>query len=165
MMCAMKLQHEVAYPAPPESVYAMFTDPEFREKVAAEQGVVSVEVALTPRDGAGPRLVVDQVQDTSELPAIARKIVGETTEARVVEDWDGPAGARQEITAPGKPTRAEGSIRLVADGDATRFVVDLEITVKVPLIAGKLEKIMAENIVAGLAVEERVANAWLAGER
>ena len=37
--------------------------------------------------------------------------------------------------------------------------------VKVPLIGGKLETLMADNIDAGLSVEHSVGTAWLRGER
>ena len=38
-------------------------------------------------------------------------------------------------------------------------------TVKVPLIAGKLEKMMADNIDAGMTLEHSVGVAWLKGNR
>lgn len=161
----MRLQHEVVNPAPPATVYAMFTDPAFRQRVADAQSVVSIEITTSPGSGEGPLIVLDQEQDTSDLPAVARKIVGETTRAVVTEEWAGVTGATQQIVAPGKPTRAEGEIRLVADGEQTRYVIDLEVSVKVPLVAGKLERIMAENILAGIEVEHEVGLAWLGGER
>ncbi|NHA00166.1 DUF2505 domain-containing protein [Nocardioides sp. W3-2-3] len=112
----------LAYEAGPGEVFAMLADPAFREKVAAEQGVVSIEVSITP-SGAGFTLVSDQVQDTAGLPAIAKKIAGETTRAVVREQWPDAAGtATIEITAPGKPTRATGTVRLVPAGAGTTYV-------------------------------------------
>ncbi|WP_418059748.1 DUF2505 domain-containing protein [Pimelobacter simplex] len=160
----MRYSRELAYDAAPDEVFAMLADPAFREKVAAAQQVVSVAVTATPA-GTGVHLVIDQVQNTAGLPAIAKKIAGDTTQAVVREEWSGPASGTIEITAPGKPTRAAGTVTLVADGASTKHVVDLEVTVKVPLVGGKLEKLMTDNIDAGLTVEHSVGVAWLKGDR
>ena len=58
------------------------------------------------------------------------------------------------IEAPGKPTSISGTIRLEADGAGTKEIVELEIKVKVPLIGGKLEKLMAEKVQSGMDVEQ-----------
>ncbi|TQK70226.1 carbon monoxide dehydrogenase subunit G [Nocardioides sp. SLBN-35] len=164
MMSRMRYSRELAYDAPPEEVFAMLADPAFREKVGAAQDVVSIDVTLTPA-GAGFTLVSDQVQNTAGLPAIAKKIAGDTTQAVVRESWNDATSGTIEITAPGKPTRATGTIRLSAAGGGTSYVQDLDVVVKVPLIAGKLEKLMADNIDAGLTTEHAVGVAWLKGER
>ncbi|ANH38624.1 Polyketide cyclase / dehydrase and lipid transport [Nocardioides dokdonensis FR1436] len=163
----MKFTHTLSYDASPDDVYAMLRDPAFRERVLAAQAVVSSEVTLEPRDGGagGFHLVVEQVQDTAGLPAIARKITGDTTRAVVEEDWAGPSGGTVSITAPGKPTSATGTVALEAAGAGTREVVELDVKVKVPLVGGKLEALMADNIEKGLDIEQTVGIAWLAGER
>lgn len=160
----MKFRRELAYEAGPDEVFAMLADPAFREKVAAEQGVVSIEVSITPT-GAGFTMVSDQVQDTAGLPAIAKKIAGDTTRAVVREEWSDATAGTIEITAPGKPTKAVGTVRLVATGTGATYVQELDVNVKVPLIGGKLETLMADNIDAGLSVEHSVGTAWLRGER
>jgi Protein of unknown function (DUF2505) len=65
------------------------------------------------------------------------------------------------IESPGKPASAKGTIRLEPAGAGTREVVELEIKVKVPLIGGKLERLMAEKVAAGMDVEHGVGVAWL----
>ena len=142
----------------------MLTDPVWREKVGVAQGVVSSDVTVTP-EGDGCRVVVDQVQNTSGLPAIAKKIAGDTTRAVVTEVWTSRTAGTIEILAPGKPTKAVGTVSLESDGETTRHVTDLEVTVKVPLVGGRLEHLMADNIGKGLEVEEAVGVAWLEGDR
>jgi len=163
----MRFQHTTTYDASVEDVFAMLTDTAWREKVGVAQGVVSSTVTVTPEgaDGAGRRVVIDQVQNTAGLPAIAKRIAGDTTRAVVTEVWASPTTGTIEIVAPGKPTKATGTVSLVEDGPTTRHVTDLEVTVKVPVIAGKLEKLMADNIQKGLEIEEAVGAAWLEGER
>lgn len=163
MMCAVKFRHELVYDAPPDDVLAMLADPAFRAKVCEAQGVVSHDIDLTPT-GTGFTLVNDQVQDTAGLPAIAKKIAGDTTRAVIEEQWTGHSGT-VTITAPGKPTSATGTARLEARGAGTAEVVELDIKVKVPVIGGKLEGLMADNITKGLEVEQTVGAAWLGGTR
>lgn len=164
MMSLMKFRRELAYDASPDEVFAMLSDPAFREKVAAAQDVVSVDVTVTPA-GEGFTLVSDQVQRTAGLPAIARKIAGDTTRAIISEEWSDTRTGTIRIEAPGKPTRMSGTIRLSADGSGTTYLQELEVSIKVPVIAGKLEKIMADNIDEGLSVEHSVGIAWLKGDR
>lgn len=165
MMCAMRFTTELTYDADPAEVFAMLADPDFREKVAqAQEEVISVDVQLTP-SGDGFTMRMEQVQDTKDLPAIAKKITGDTTQAVMAEEWASASGGTLEITAPGKPTEATGTITLTADGSGTRESVELDVKVKVPLIGGKLEQLMADKIERGYAVEHRVGTAWLAGER
>ena len=159
----MKFRHELAYSASPAEVFAMLSDPAFREKVCAAQDVVSHDITLTP-SGAGFTMVSEQVQNTAGLPTIAKKIAGETTQVVLTEDWADATGGSLEIVAPGKPTTAVGTIRLVAAGDGTTEVVELDVKVKVPLIGGKLEALMGDNIKTGMDVEHTVGAAWLAGE-
>ena len=164
MMAAMKFRHELTYAATPDEVFTMLSDQAFRQKVCAAQEVISVEITLTPR-GAGFDLVSDQVQNTSGLPTIAKKIAGEKTRAVLTEHWADAAGGTLSIEAPGKPTSARGSIALKATATGTTEVVELEIKVKVPLIGGKLEALMADTIRSGIEIEQTVGAAWLAGER
>jgi len=160
MMCAMEFRTELSYDASPDEVFAMLSDPAFREQVAEAQEVVSVEVRLTPTDD-GFSLVSDQVQNTQGLPAIAKKIAGDTTRALVEEQWGSRTAGTVSITAPGKPTSATGAIRLAPDGDGTVEIVELDIRVKVPLVGSKLEKLMADSIEDGYRVEHTVGRAWL----
>ena len=160
----MRFQHTSTYVGAEADVFAMFTDPEWRKMVGNAQGVVSSDITITP-EGEGCRVVIDQVQNTAGLPAIAKKIAGDTTRAVVTEVWTSPTGGTIEILAPGKPTKAVGTVSLVSDGTTTRHVTDLEVTVKVPLLGGKLEQLMADNIGKGLEVEQAVGVAWLEGDR
>ncbi len=160
MMCAMKFRHELSYDAPPDQVFAMLADPEFRRTSCEAMEVISADVQLD-RDGEGFTLVIDQLQNTKDLPGFARTFAGESTQAIQREVWLGPTGGNLRIESPGKPTSATGTIRLEEAGSGTREVVELEIKVKVPLIGGKLEKLMAEKVAAGMDVEHAVGVAWL----
>ena len=163
MMAAMHFRHEMAYAASPDEVYAMLSDPAFRENVAEAQEVVSAEVAVA-ETAEGFNLTIDQVQRTDGLPSFAKKFAGDTTRAIVVEEWPDRTGGSLRIDAPGKPSSISGTVALVPDGAGTTEVVELEIKVKVPLIGGKLEGLLEDQVRAGLDKEHQVGQAWLKGE-
>lgn len=164
MMTTMHFRHELSYDADPDAVYEMLADPAFRERVSEALDVVSAEVAIDRRD-EGFSLVNDQVQRTDDLPSFAKKFTGEATRAIQTEEWPDRHGGSLQIDAPGKPSSIVGTIALVADGDGTTEVVELDIRVKVPLIGGKLEKLLEESVRHGMDVEHEVGRAWLRGER
>ena len=152
------------YDAPPAEVFAMLADPAFREAACAAQDVISAEVSVE-RHGSGFSLTVDQQQRTDDLPSFARTFAGDSTRAIQREEWADTSGGTLEIEAPGKPSQVRGTISLETDGDGTREVVELELKIKVPLIGGKLEKLLAEKITAGMEAEHTVGVDYLKGQR
>jgi hypothetical protein len=163
MMCAMKFRHELVYDAPPSAVFEMLADPAFREAACAAQDVISAEVTIE-RTGVGFSLVVDQLQKTTDLPGFARAFSGDSTRAIQREKWADTTGGTLAIETPGKPTEVKGTITLRPEGSATREIVELEVKMKVPLVGGKLEKLMAEKIAAGMDLEHGVGTTYLAGK-
>ena len=65
------------------------------------------------------------------------------------EEWSSPAGGTISIETPGKPTSISGTLALAESGGRTTETLDVEVKVKVPLIGGKLEKLMADLVAAG----------------
>lgn len=156
----MKFRHELRYDAAPAQVFEMLADPAFRQAACEAQDVISADVQLE-RDGDGFTLVIDQLQRTDDLPGFARTFAGESTQAIQRETWTSADSGSLEIEAPGKPTKMVGMIRLEPTGAGTTEVVELEIKVKVPLIGGKLEKLMADKVQNGMDLEHQVGRIWL----
>jgi hypothetical protein len=164
MMRGMLLRHEISYDAPLADVYAMLADPAFRQASADAQGVVSADVSITPR-GEGMTVRIDQVQHTAGVPSFARKFAGETTRAIQSEEWGSPTGGTITIETPGKPTSISGTLALAESGGRTTETLEVEVKVKVPLIGGRLEKLMGDLVAAGMDKEHEAGVAWLEGDR
>jgi uncharacterized protein YndB with AHSA1/START domain len=159
----MLLRHEITYDAPLADVFAMLSDPEFRQASATAMGVISADVVITP-NGKGISVRIDQVQPTEGVPGFAKKFAGETTRAVQTEEWDSPTGGTITIDTPGKPTSIKGALSLSESGGRTTETLEVDVKVKVPLIGGKLEKLMAELVTAGMDKEQTAGAAWLAGK-
>jgi hypothetical protein len=162
----MQVTHTAAYAAAPAEVYAMLTDPAFREHAATASGVLEVTVTVTPGSGGhGHVVVLDQVQPTAGLPSFARKFAGETTRAVVTETWDSPASATLTVRTPGRPTDITGAYELVESDGGTLQTFSGEVKVKVPLIKDKLERLMTQIFLDARDKEQAAGAAWLRGER
>ena len=161
----MKFHKEIRFEAPVADVYAMLGDRAFREKVAAAAGASSYDVSVSPNGPDGFASVVETRQSSTDLPGVARKFLGDEYTIRQEETWAEPDEGALDVTIPGTPGMIGGVIALAADGTATVQSVDADIKVKIPLIGGKVEKLIGQVLGNLLKLQGRVGNDWLAGNR
>lgn len=156
-----RLQQKLVYEAPLAEVAAMLADTAFREEVCRNQRATSYDVSI--EGDAGARTVRIQMdQPTDKVPSFAKKIVGESTTIVQTETWTSADRGDIHVSIPGKPGEMRGTATLVETGGVTTETVDLDITVKIPLIAGKIEELLAKLLGSALRAEERTGKAWLA---
>lgn len=160
----MHFHQELEYDASPAEVYAMLSDPAFREAVCEAGDSIRHEVTITP-DGDGMSVSVDQVQPAAGIPSFARKIVGDEIEILQREEWSSATDAALEVSIPHKPGHLKGTITLRESGTGTVETVDAEIKVHIPMLGGKLEKLIADLLGSALRSEHGVGKSWLAGDR
>jgi hypothetical protein len=159
----MKLRHDLTYDATPEDVLAMLTDPGFWDRVAAATGALSSKATVST-EGGSTRVSVDQEQAVQGVPSFAKKFVGESTRAINTFVWQGLSAA-YTVDTPGKPTSMSGTATIAARGAGSTLTYDLDVKASVPLIGGKLEKLVVDLTTEGFEKEQAVGAAWLAGDR
>ena len=159
----MKFSHDMSYDATPEEVAEMLADRTFRERVCEAMDSTRFDVSV---DGAGTgmEVVVDQTQKAAGIPSFAQKFVGDKIQIIQRESWTSDTAADLELEIPGKPGHLKGQIRLAVDGEGTVETVSGDLKVKVPVIGGKLEDLVASLLRKALRTEEKVGRAWLAGK-
>jgi hypothetical protein len=160
----VKFEQELTYDAAPEDVRAMLADPAFREKVCEAMNAIRHDVSIQGA-GAGMSVKVDQTQPASGIPSFARKIVGDQIHIVQTEDWKDDDDASLLVQIPGKPGQLRGSITVAGDGARTTETVAGDIKVNVPLVAGKLERLISDMLGAALRTENKVGRSWLSGRR
>jgi hypothetical protein len=156
----MRLTHTMTYDATLAEVGAMLDDPGYRDEVLAAQGAVRGTVSFE-QEGDTVVVVVDQVQPADGIPGFAKKIVGDEINILQREEWTSAAYADLRVTIPGKPGQMVGSIELVEQDGATTYTIDAEVTVDIPLVGGKLEKLIGDLLRKALGAEEEVARDYL----
>lgn len=164
MMSAMMIHHQLKYDASPDEVYAMLSDPAFRNRVCGAMDVVSCDISID-KDDEGMSVRIDMVQHTHGMPGFAKKIAGEQTRIIQSETWTAGEGADLDVRIPGKPGHVKGRITLTGDENSTVESFDGEVTVNIPLVGGKLEGLIERLFVDGMDTEQQVGVDWLAGER
>jgi hypothetical protein len=158
MMSAMKkLMKTLTYDASTDAVGAMLDDPAFREEVLRQQRVVRGSA-----DVDGDVVRIEQVRSAGDVPSFARSFVGEEIVIVQTETWTSATTADVAIAIPGKPGEASGTIGLTEAGGRTTQTVHLDVSVRVPLVGGKVESMIVELLGHALDVEHRVGVDWLA---
>lgn len=163
MMGLMKLQHELTFDAGIDDVRAMLLTPAYWDTVAQSTGALSSKTSVT-ESGSAVELVTEEEQKVVGVPGFAKKFVGESTRSIKTIRWSGDT-ASLAIETPGKPTSLSGSATLSSSGSTTTLRYDLDVKASVPLIGGKLEKLVADLTVEGFGKEHAAGVAWLAGGR
>jgi hypothetical protein len=166
MMCAMDLKLSTKYDASPADVFAIISDPAFREEACVQTHAVSYDVSVT-QSGSDTVVKVVREMPTEQIPDFAKKFVGATITVVQTETW-GPAAAdgsrrasvRGEVK--GTPAGFTGTASISGDTGQTVQAVDLDVKVAVPLIGRKMEPFIAQAIEAALVKEQKIGQTWRA---
>jgi hypothetical protein len=149
----MKVRESFTYPGTDvESVYALITDPAFREDAVAAVGGQDIEVTIEPT-GDGHTVTVIQTQP-ARVPDFIKKFVGDAVKVKQTERWGGADGwgkrtAEVKFTVIGQPADMLAQVELFGKGDVS-FVVAGDLKVNVPFIGRKVEPEIAKIISASL---------------
>jgi hypothetical protein len=151
---------ELTYDAPAKEVHAMLTTAAFREEVCERMQVLRADAEVV-EVADGTQVTIDQVQPAAGLPSFATKLVGD--EIRIVqrETWTSPTHADVEVTIPGKPGEMSGTVELVETDGTTVETVDLEVRVRLPLVGGKIEDLVAQMLTKALRTENETGRDYL----
>lgn len=97
------------------------------------------------------------------IPGFAKKFVGDTVTLVETDSWDLAAKTgRIELDIKGAPVDATGAMRLTDGGPGAINTIDWTVKCSVPLVGKKLEQLIADDISAKGADDERVSNQILA---
>ena len=162
----MKIAKTVQYSASPEEVFAVLADQAFQDAKCAATAALRHTAAVSTQ---GDRTVIttERVLPTDGMPDFAKSMVGETLKVTETQDW-GPAGddgSRQgtvSMAVAGVPVSLKGSLSLAPGGPGSVETIDADLKASVPLIGGKIEKAAAPPVEDAIAIEQRLAEEWLA---
>jgi hypothetical protein len=157
-----RIVHELKYDAPLADVAAMLADPAFREAVCVATRATRYDVRIDGKQGDPMDVVIEYAQPTEGIPSFAKKFVGGEVEIRQAETWTSLEHGDIHVTIPGKPGEMKGTAVLAEAGGVTTETVTLDITVKIPLVAGKIETLIGKILGSALRAENRTGVTWLA---
>lgn len=132
------------YPATPERIMAMMQSREYFEAKYTYLGDVKFEITKFEPSGDGVVVQIDR-EVASDMPDIAKKILGETNHLIQNESWrkDGDSYmCDMSVDSPGKPMTMKGSMSMVPVGEGeSDWALNLDIHVGLPIVGRKIEKI------------------------
>jgi len=143
------------FDAPPEKLLEVLIGEEYQIARQKSQGALEVQVKETSR--SDDRLVFEV-----HAKEYARGLTGvdkSKTEMNLTTyDWDLKAmrGTWKHTTPQGERVKVWGSVQIQPDGDRSRLVNDFNIEIKIPLVGGKIEKMVMKEVAKGWADYEKV---------
>lgn len=160
-----KFSNTDRYPVPPDQIMAMLQDPEYSPAKYSALGDISYEVTTHEVADGGVSTVVER-EVPSSMPDLAKKILGQTNHMVQKENWRAAAdgyAADMTIESPGKPLAITGDMTVVPVGDGeSDWTVNFEVKASIPLVGGKIEKMVEKETMDTLPKEFAFNKEWLA---
>jgi len=151
---------------PAASVLKMYSDRGYFEKKYAQlSGVKDFEILECETRGTTFRIKhrSQQKSDTSSLPEFARKFLAEYNTVVQQDTWDIAAGTgRLEIEIKGVPIKISADMKVTGSPNATN-AFNWVISCSIPLLGGKLEKFIVDDIRTKSSADAVLSNQLLAG--
>ena len=160
---AREFTYRQSFEADPAAVFAMLRDPEYIQVKCVATGSLetTVEVNATP---AGSVTITSTRVLPADVPAPAKKFVGETISVSETQEWsaaspDGSRTADVSVDFSG-PLSFSGSLSLTPATDGSYVETRGTFKASVPFVGGTIESVAAEQTEKYLKAEERVAAEW-----
>jgi hypothetical protein len=155
----MKVHSTHTYPASPERVLAVMTDPEVLHRKYESLGHRDVRVVDHVVTG-GEITVRTKRSVPMSVPGFAKRFLAPMNDIEQIDHWNapGPDGGRTgtwQVTARGVPVSVGGTLRLAPDGHgATVVEIDGEVRSSVPIVGGRLADHVGHDVERTMEAEE-----------
>jgi hypothetical protein len=159
-MSAMDLQKDISLPADPTAVLRLWLDPAFHQRRCEAAHAVRYEVSVEPEGATTAPATVTTSRDlpTDRLPDLVRSFVGQTLTLVERIEWTDAASAAVSVRVEGAPITLNGAYALGPGPDGgSRLAVRAAVKATVPLVGGKIEKMVMPVMQSALDADERLA--------
>ena len=157
-----------AYPA--DEVYAMMVDPDYLQARLQQIGGPDAELLEHVADVEGAHYRLRHGLEADDLPPVVRGVLAGNVTIERTERWTRQESGRYlgdvQVAIPDAPASAAGGMRLRDTSDGgSELQVRADVTVDVPLIGGKIEGFVADQVQKLLHAESAFTQQWLAAGR
>jgi hypothetical protein len=156
-----RFEHRTTLAASVDTVYSTLVDETFLTARLRDIGGKGAALLEHRTSDDGVHIKLRQGVDAERLPGAVRSFLSGDLVVERAEHWRGPE-ATGRATINGVPAEITSRTRLAGAGGGTELVVAAEVKVGIPLIGGKIEKVVAEQVTKLLAAESEYAEKWLA---
>jgi hypothetical protein len=166
-----QIDYRSSSPHSADEVYATMVDPDYLRARLEQIGGPDAGLLEHGSDaGGGAHYRLRHGLDAKDLPSIVRGVLPGNVTIERTERWTRQDGGRYlgdvQVAIPGTPASAAGGMRLrdVPEG-GSELHVRADVTVSVPLVGGKIEGIIADQVRKLLAAETAFTGQWIASGR
>ncbi len=143
----------------------MFSDPSAHIAKFEAMGHRDIEVIEEESTGDSLRMVIKRVTDL-DVPSIAKKVLPSSPTVTTDDTWndngDGTYGGHFDVTMDGVPQKTKGITSLTSNDDGTtHYEVEIDVSIKVPLIGDRIAKASKGELEKQLNAEFAAGDAWL----
>jgi hypothetical protein len=156
-----RFEHRASFAATADAVFSTLVDEAFLTARLRDIGGKSAALLDHERSGDTAAYRLRQGVDASKLPSAVRSILNGDLVVEREERWRGFESAGK-ATINGVPAQISSRAVLTERGTGTEQLIRAEVKVSIPLIGGKIEKVVAEQVTKLLAAEAEYAEQWLA---
>jgi hypothetical protein len=153
------------FDAPVAACWAMFHDPDSHAAKFTAMGHRDLEVVEVDVSEDRLRIVIDRLVDV-DVPSFARKVFQPTNRVRSIDEWvrkdDATCAGTFVLSTKGVPVEISGTTLLTADGGRSDYEIEVDVTVRVPLIGGRVAEVARGIVDQQLTDEFRLGDDWLA---
>lgn len=163
---ARSIDYRSAAAHPADRVYAAMVDPAHLTARLSRLGGPKARLVEHRADPDAAEYQLQHGLDREALPAMMRQLVPgdlliERAE-RLRREGPGRYTGEVDVRIPGTPATASGTIQLTDDGSGgSELRVQATVSVRVPLIGGRIEEYIAERVRELLAAETAFTLDWL----
>ena len=151
-----------SYPHDVDTVYRFLVDPAVVHRRSEAFGETDIHVTVSG-DPLTSSTVTNVSKVKAQVPGFAKRFLSPVNTVTDVKAWDASAPtAHLSVDIQSAPVKVSGSIRLEAAGSGCDYVVDFQVSCRIPLIGGQLEKYVAGLTEEGLRKEADWNRAQLA---
>ena len=162
---ATSLEHRSTFSASADKVSETLVDKAFLTERLRDIGGKNAVLLDHSRDGDRVTFRMRQGVDASQLPPAIRSILKGDLVVEREERWQ-PEGdlyaGTSRVTIGGVPGEIQGRSRISGTESSATLVIGAQVKVNIPLIGGKIEKVVAEQVGKLLTAEAEYAEKWLA---
>lgn len=146
----MKFEERHSFDQPAATVMKMYAEKSFFDRKYKE--VAAIECELLDHQKTDARFSIKYrlvMKSDAPLPEVAKKIMGDTVKMTQQDAWDiAKRTGRIDIEIKGAPIKIFADMKLIEENGKGVNVQSWNITCSIPLVGGRIEAAIAEDIKA-----------------
>lgn len=160
----MKFTITHSYPKDSETVFNVLTDESYLMKKFETTGAKNIEIPVCAQKN-GDFVITRKMDIPANPPGFAKKFIKAMNTVNATDTWHSFDGETKtgvfELGVKGVPASLSGTITLNPTKQGCDYVIEFEVKVNIPLIGGKIAKLIEDDTRANQALDYAFTKEYL----